>query len=87
MQAMGLISWIVMGALAGLAAKFLIPGKDPKGCVITPLIGIVGAVIGGFVATKLGYGGISGFDVRSFVVATLGAVVFLLVLRVLGGGK
>lgn len=87
MQVMGLISWIVMGALAGLLAKFLIPGKDPKGCVITPLIGIVGAVIGGFVATKLGYGGISGFDLRSFVVATLGAVVFLLALRLLGGGK
>lgn len=83
---MGLISWIVMGLLAGGIAKLLLPGKDPGGCVITVLIGIVGAVIGGFLATYLGFGGISGFDLRSLVIATLGAILFLLVLRLLKRG-
>jgi len=82
-QGMGLISWIVMGALAGLLGKFLTPGKDPGGCIITPLIGIVGAVVGGFIATSLGFGGLSGFDLRSLAIATVGAILFLLVLRLL----
>jgi uncharacterized membrane protein YeaQ/YmgE (transglycosylase-associated protein family) len=82
-QGMGLISWIVMGALAGLLGKFLTPGKDPGGCIITPLIGIVGAVVGGFIATSLGFGGLSGFDLRSLAIATAGAILFLLVLRLL----
>ena len=84
---MGLGSWIVMGLLAGVAAKFLLPGKDPGGCVMTAAIGIVGALLGGFLATYLGFGGLSGFDVRSFVIATLGAFVLLLLLRVLKSGK
>ena len=80
---MGLGSWILMGLLAGVVAKFLLPGKDPGGCVMTVLIGIVGALLGGFLATYLGFGGLSGFDIRSFVIATLGAFVLLLLLRVL----
>ncbi len=79
---MGLGSWILMGLLAGLAAKFLLPGKDPGGCVVTVLIGIGGALLGGFLATYLKFGGLSGFDGRSFVIATLGAFVLLLLLRV-----
>jgi uncharacterized membrane protein YeaQ/YmgE (transglycosylase-associated protein family) len=82
---MGLLSWVVMGLLAGLLAKFLLPGRDPGGCIVTPLIGIVGAVVGGWIATYLGYGGIGGFDLRSLVIATLGAIVFLAVLRLLRG--
>jgi uncharacterized membrane protein YeaQ/YmgE (transglycosylase-associated protein family) len=82
-QGMGLLSWIAIGLVAGLLGKFLTPGKDPGGCIVTPLIGIVGAVVGGFIATSLGYGGISGFDLRSLTIATLGAVLFLLVLRLL----
>ena len=80
---MGLGSWILMGLLAGVVAKFLLPGKDPGGCVLTVLIGIAGALLGGFLATYLGFGGLSGFDIRSFVIATLGAFVLLLLLRVL----
>jgi len=53
------------------------------GCVITVAIGIAGALLGGLLATYLGFGGLSGFDVRSFVIATLGAFVLLLLLRVL----
>ena len=86
-QVMGLLSWVVMGFLAGLLAKFLLPGRDPGGCIVTPLIGIVGAVVGGWVASYLGYGGIRGFDLRSLLIATLGAILFLLVLRLLRGGR
>ena len=68
MGIMGLLSWIVFGLIAGAIAKFLMPGKDPGGCVITVIVGIVGALLGGFLATRLGYGGISGFDFRSFVI-------------------
>lgn len=82
-QGIGLLSWIAIGLVAGLLGKALTPGKDPGGCIITPLIGIVGAVVGGFIATTLGFGGLSGFDLRSLAIATLGAVLFLLVLRLL----
>ena len=84
---MGLGSWIVMGLLAGVVAKFLLPGKAPGGCVMTVVIGSAGAVLGGLLATYLGFGGLSGFDVRSLVIATLGAFVLLLLLRVLKSGE
>ena len=79
MQAMGLISWVVFGALAGWLSRMIMPGKDPGGCVVTPLIGIVGAVLGGWIATLLGFGGISGFDFRSFIIAVLGALIVLFI--------
>jgi uncharacterized membrane protein YeaQ/YmgE (transglycosylase-associated protein family) len=85
--AMGLISWVVMGLIAGALAKFLLPGKDPGGCIMTVLIGVIGAVVGGYLATRLGYGGISGFDLRSLGIAVVGAFLFLLVLRMLRGGR
>ena len=85
---MGIGSWIVMGLLAGAVGKLLIPGKDAGGCIVTVLVGVAGALLGGFIATYLGYGGISGFDVRSLVIATLGAMLLLMILRLLGfGGK
>lgn len=78
---MGLISWMVMGLLAGALARFLAPGEDEMGCFTTILVGVLGAVIGGFLATLLGFGGFRGFDIYSLIVATLGAVVLLLVVR------
>ena len=75
----------LMGLLAGAVAKFLLPGKDPGGCVTTIGIGVVGALLGGFLATYLGFGGLSGFDIRSFVIATLGSFLLLLLLRVFKG--
>jgi uncharacterized membrane protein YeaQ/YmgE (transglycosylase-associated protein family) len=84
---MGLGSWIIMGLIAGAIAKFLVPGKDPGGCIVTPIIGVVGALVGGFIATYLGFGGISGFDIRSLVIATLGAIILLVVLRLFKGDK
>lgn len=82
---MGLFSWIVMGLLAGAIGKFLLPGKDPGGCILTIVIGVVGALLGGFVSTYLGFGGLSGFDVRSLVIATFGAVILLVVMRLFQG--
>jgi uncharacterized membrane protein YeaQ/YmgE (transglycosylase-associated protein family) len=84
-QVMGLVSWVVMGLLAGIVAKFLMPGKDGGGCILTSILGIVGAVLGGFIATQLGFGGVSGFDLRSLAIATAGAAILLLVLRIVRG--
>ena len=80
---MGFISWIVFGLVAGLIAKFLMPGRDPGGFIITILLGVVGAVIGGFIGNALGFGGVSGFNIHSFVVAVLGALVLLFGYRAL----
>ena len=80
-EMMGLISWILMGLLAGALGRFLTPGDDRMGCFFTILTGVVGAVVGGVVATLLGFGGFRGFDLYSLIVATLGAVVFLFVVK------
>ena len=83
---MGIISWIVFGLIAGLLAKIIMPGKDPGGMILTILIGIAGALVGGFISTSLGYGDISGFDLRSLGIAMGGAIVLLFVYRTLKGG-
>ncbi|AHY45687.1 putative membrane protein [Rubrobacter radiotolerans] len=83
---MGIISWIVFGLIAGVIARLLMPGSDPGGCIITVLLGIAGAFVGGFL-----YGLITGvpqyttFDLQSLIVATLGAIVVLVVYRVIAG--
>ena len=74
---MGILSWIIFGLIAGALAKLLMPGKDPGGFFVTVIIGIVGAILGGFIGTQLGFGGISGFDFRSFLVAIVGAMLLL----------
>jgi len=80
---MGILSWIVMGLIVGMLAKFIMPGKDPGGCIITILIGIAGAFVGGFIASRLGLGSVTGFDIRSILVAIGGAVVLLILYRVI----
>jgi len=74
---MGILSWIVFGLIAGALAKLLMPGKDPGGFFVTVIIGIVGAIVGGFIGTQLGFGGVSGFDFRSFLIAIAGAMLLL----------
>lgn len=74
---MGILSWILLGLVAGALAKFIMPGKDPGGVLITILIGIAGAVVGGFLATLLGFGDISEFDLRSLLIAVAGALLLL----------
>ncbi len=73
---MGVISWIVIGAFAGLVARRIVPGPDPGRSIITIILGMAGASLGGFVFGVLG-GGVTTFEVRSVPVATLGAVLLL----------
>ena len=82
---MCVLSWIVFGLLSGLLAKWPPSRSDPKGCLVTVIIGIAGAAIGGWVGTQLGLGTITGFDLRSLALAVLGAVLLLLVLRAVSG--
>jgi uncharacterized membrane protein YeaQ/YmgE (transglycosylase-associated protein family) len=74
---MGILLCIVFGLIAGATAKFVMPGRDPGGIIVTILLGVVGAVVGGFIGTSLGYGTVIGFDVRSLLVAIGGALVLL----------
>ncbi|HEU4495096.1 MAG TPA: GlsB/YeaQ/YmgE family stress response membrane protein [Rubrobacteraceae bacterium] len=76
---MGIISWVVVGLIAGLLAKWFMPGTGPGGFIVTILIGMAGASIGGFVIRLFGGAGATGFNVWSILVATVGAI-FLLVL-------
>ena len=78
---MSILYWILLGLVAGAIAKLLMPGRDPGGCILTIVIGIVGALLGGFLATLMGFGGISGFDPRSLIIAVLGSIVLLAILR------
>jgi uncharacterized membrane protein YeaQ/YmgE (transglycosylase-associated protein family) len=80
---MGIISWIVFGLIAGALAKWIMPGKDPGGMIITTLLGVVGAFVGGYLGTLLGMGTVDGFDVRSFFIAIVGAVLLLAGYRML----
>jgi uncharacterized membrane protein YeaQ/YmgE (transglycosylase-associated protein family) len=80
---MGIISWIVMGLIVGLLAKFIMPGKDPGGFIITILLGIGGAMLGGYLGTVFGLGTVSGFGLRSILLATGGAVIILAIYRAL----
>ena len=84
---MGLISWIVVGFIAGVLGKLIMPGRDPGGCIVTTLIGMVGAVVGGFVVNLLGGAGTTGFNLWSILVATLGAIILLAIYRLIAGQR
>jgi len=75
--------WILLGLIAGTLAKFLMPGRDPSGCIFTVFLGIVGALVGGLVGTYLGWGTVTqgSFDFRSIGIAVLGAMLLLLLGR------
>lgn len=74
---MGILSWIIMGLIVGALAKWIMPGNDPGGIFITILIGIVGAVIGGFICSALGLGTVTGINFGSIVISTIGALILL----------
>ena len=81
---MGIIAFIVLGLLAGVIAKAIMPGDDPGGIVITALIGIVGALVGGFIAAAV-FGADpldEFFDISTWLTAVLGAIVLLVIYRI-----
>ena len=80
---MGILSWIIIGGLAGLAARFVT--KRPMGLIVTVIVGIVGGVVGGWVVTAITDGpGLTGFSIQSFVVAFVGAVVLIFLYGLIG---
>jgi len=78
---MGILTWILLGLVVGVLAKFILPGDDPGGVIVTILIGIAGALVGGFIASALGLGSVTGFNLGSLVIATGGAILLLVAHR------
>jgi uncharacterized membrane protein YeaQ/YmgE (transglycosylase-associated protein family) len=79
---MNLFTWVLLGLLAGGIAKLIFPGKDPGGCLVTVGIGIVGALIGGFLGTRVfGWGTVTGFNLKSLGIAIAGSLVLLALFR------
>lgn len=83
----GIISWVIIGLIAGILGKLIMPGRDPVGFLLTILIGMAGALIGGFLVRLLGGAGITGFNVWSILVAILGAVILLAIYRLFAGSR
>ena len=84
---MGIIAWIILGLLAGAIAKLLMPGDDPGGIIVTMVIGVAGAIIGGLIAEWIGWGGLgSFFDLRTWIIAVAGSLVLLAILRAVTHG-
>ncbi|MDG1819688.1 MAG: GlsB/YeaQ/YmgE family stress response membrane protein [Porticoccaceae bacterium] len=78
---MGFISWIILGLLAGILAKYIMPGKDGGGFVVTALLGIAGAFVGGWLGSFIGIGTTGEFSFASLLTAVVGALVLLFVYR------
>ena len=86
---MGIIAFIILGLLAGIIAKALIPGDDPGGFIITAIIGIVGALLGGFLASAI-FGGDpldEFFDISTWMTAIIGSIILLLIYRAVTGRR
>jgi len=81
--------WVLLGLVAGALAKFLMPGRDPAGCIFTIILGVIGAVVGGWIGTYFGWGHVSVgvLDLRSVAIATFGAIILLAIGRLLRSGS
>jgi uncharacterized membrane protein YeaQ/YmgE (transglycosylase-associated protein family) len=86
---MGIIGWIILGLLAGLIAKAILPGDDPGGIIVTTILGVLGALGGGFIAQAIGFGDPIDefFDLSTWLAAIIGAVVLLLIWRAVTGER
>lgn len=85
---MGIISWIIFGLVAGAVAKLIMPGKDPGGFIWTIVIGIVGAFVGGLIASMPMFGGTQvqpSFNLKSFLFAVAGSIILLAIYRFVKG--
>lgn len=80
---MGILGWMIVGALAGWLSSILVGKNDRKGCIGNIIVGVIGAFIGGLVMRIFGFDGITGFNLWSILVATLGAVILLFILNVI----
>ncbi|QTF08470.1 GlsB/YeaQ/YmgE family stress response membrane protein [Brenneria izadpanahii] len=78
---MGILSWVIFGLVAGILAKWIMPGKDGGGFFLTVILGIIGSVVGGYISTFFGFGRVDGFNFGSFVVAVIGGIVVLWIYR------
>jgi uncharacterized membrane protein YeaQ/YmgE (transglycosylase-associated protein family) len=84
----GILGWIVVGLVVGALAKLIMPGKDPGGIIVTILIGIVGAILGGFIGKAIFGGGLGGFfDLRTWVLGLIGSLILLGIWRVIAGRR
>lgn len=83
---MGIIGWIVLGLIAGVLARLLMPGRDPMGWVMTIILGIAGAVLGGFIANIFGLAGVNDLNIWSVILAIGGAMLLLALWHALGRG-
>jgi uncharacterized membrane protein YeaQ/YmgE (transglycosylase-associated protein family) len=77
----GILSWILMGLIAGALGKWIMPGKDPGGVIVTILLGIGGAILGGWIGSMLGLGTTNAFDLRTLLLAIVGALLILFLYR------
>lgn len=81
---MNILTWMVLGLIAGGLAKLIVPGKDVGGCLVTMAIGVLGALLGGYLGTRFfDWGGITGFNIRSLGIAVAGSLVLLVIARLL----
>ncbi|MXP67442.1 GlsB/YeaQ/YmgE family stress response membrane protein [Pantoea sp. Aalb] len=75
---MGILSWIIFGLFVGIIAKWIIPGKDNhRGVIFTIILGIIGALVGGWISTLFGFGKVDGFNFTSLLVAVIGSIIIL----------
>lgn len=82
---MTILGWAIFGLIVGAIAKLLMPGKDPGGIIVTMLLGVAGALLGGYLGQALGWYGPG--DAAGFIVSTLGAIILLLLYRMLFAKK
>ena len=80
---MDILVWILLGLVAGILGKMIMPGKDPGGWIVTILIGIGGAFVGGWVGKFFGMGTVGGFSLASVITATVGAILILIIFRMI----
>jgi uncharacterized membrane protein YeaQ/YmgE (transglycosylase-associated protein family) len=85
---MGILGWIVLGLVAGAIAKLIMPGNDPGGFIVTILLGIIGAVIGGFIGSRIFGRGLETFwNLQTWIVAIIGSLILLIIYRLAVGRR
>ena len=84
---MNILLWIIFGALVGWIASMIMKTDEKQGALLNIVVGMVGALVGGWVMSLFGAEGVTGFNLSSFLVALLGAVILLAIVRMIRGGS